>query len=211
MRVMPTTLNDIMTISSGITLGKVTEYDTPPSEGGIKLIRPQDLAQSLLLDEPALCDIPYILKPQNLKSNIKPEHYLRVNDIILSARSTSYQVAMIREVPQNTQLLISNNMICLRPLDAYAYYSATQAVLVYLNAHWFRDQVVKKEFPKMINITVKWVKELTFDLPTHAKCQQLAQALDAYTQLHQHQRQLLQSAGLRLDALLFDQFNKDTK
>ncbi|WP_044414247.1 restriction endonuclease subunit S domain-containing protein [Thiomicrospira microaerophila] len=195
------TLHQIIKVSSGIALSKVSDYEAPAYEGGFKLIRPQDLAQSMLLTARELAHVPYVTLTPTLKAKIKPEHYLQVNDIVISARSTSYQVAMISTVPDKTRLLISNNMICLRPKpdqpEAYA-------ILVYLNSQWFREQVVKKEFPKMINITVKWVKELAFNPPSPEVSRQLKKAVKQYDQLALHNAKLMQCASLRLESQLFD-------
>lgn len=200
-------IKDYAEIMSGLTLGKVDiEADTNRNQG-LYLIRPNDLARDTLLRESELALFEPIVISETVKKRIKDKHYLQPNDIVLTARSTSYHVAMIKEIPAGMHIIMNNNTICIRPSKLVTY---PEAILVYLNSLWFRKNVIDVEFPKMLTINVAWVKNLSFTLPDAAFCQRIAERTFEHRNLQQQLNQTAQQARLRLEACLFNQMSEET-
>jgi hypothetical protein len=186
-------------ITSGLALSKTTFHDQEVPENGLRLIRPQDLNAAALLNETHLSQLDCMVETPELSKRIKAEHYLREKDILLTARGTSYQAAMIDSLADNQRIIMSNNMICLRP-----HVECAEPILLYLNSEWFKQTIIEKEFPKMLTLTVKWVTELPFDLPELTERQHLSQALRQHQELLYSLEQVKQKSKIYLDARLFD-------
>lgn len=189
-------------VMSGIALGKTNTYETRDHDDAIQLIRPQNLAQNPLLFEAELKNLDTLIPTENLIKRIKIKHYLQPNDIVITARSTSYHVAMIKTLPDNAKIIMNNNLICLRPNPNI---HSPEAILVYLNSNWFKEQIIQKEFPKMLNLNVNWIKEIRFALPNDQICEEIAQAAMAHRQLKTDLTTLGQKSDLLLEAKLFSQ------
>ena len=199
-------LKDYAEIMSGLTLGKVDLESDHTHQDGLYLVRPNDLARDNLLYGEHLSLMEPIVISESVKKRIKDKHYLKPNDIVLSARSTSFHVAMIKEVPPGMNIIMNNNTICIRPSKLVAY---PEAILVYLNSTWFRQHVIEVEFPKMLTINVAWVKNLDFSLPKVEFCQQIAQIAQENRKLQNQLNEVAQLAKLRLESKLFEQFSAD--
>lgn len=190
-------------VMSGIALGKITALPNPNPNQGFQLIRPQDLAQNALLFESELKHLDTIVPSEEIANRLKEKHCLQANDIVITARSTSYHAAIIKTLPTNAKIIMNNNLICLRPNPSVQH---PEAILVYLNSSWFREQVIAKTFPKMLSISVKWLKELSFTLPTDKDCEAIAQAALAHRQLKTDLQALSDQSDTLLEATLFSHF-----
>ena len=189
-------------VSAGLALGKITLNDKP-NPGDIQLLRPQDLHTNILLGKETLAPLDYLALEEGLRSRIKTEHYLRENDIVLTARGTSFHVAMIETLAPNQHIIMSNNMLCLRPDIEHPH-----AITIYLNSDDFKDNVIAKEFPKMLGLSVRWLNEVVFSLPAAHKRAAFADLLKSYqTQIDaiETYRQAFQT---RMEAALFDHLNQ---
>jgi len=190
-------------VMSGIALGKITTLSNPLEGQGFQLIRPQDLALNAILYEADLQDLDSIIPSQDVANRLKEKHFLQANDIVISARSTSYHVALIKTLPDNAKIIMNNNIICLRPHPSVQY---PEAISVYLNSAWFRKQVIAKTFPKMLSINVKWLRDLSFTLPNELDCKSIAQASLAHRQLKTDLHALSNHSDALLEAKLFSTF-----
>lgn len=200
-------LKDYAEITSGLSLGKVDLEADNNKKQDLYLIRPNDLARDTLLYEPELALFEPIVVSESVKKRIKDKHYLQPNDIVLTARSTSYHVAMLKEIPAGMHIIMNNNTICIRPSKLVTH---PEAILVYLNSLWFRKHVIEVEFPKMLTINVAWVKALNFTLPDTAFCARLAEHALEHRNLQQQLNETSQHARLRLESYLFNQMSEDS-
>lgn len=190
-------------VMSGIALGKITTLPNSNQNQGFQLIRPQDLAQNTLLYESELQHLDTIVPSEEIANRLKEKHFLQANDIVITARSTSYHAALIKTLPDNAKIIMNNNLICLRPNPSVQH---PEAILVYLNSSWFREQVIAKAFPKMLSINVKWLKELPFTLPNEKDCETIAQAALTHRQLKTDLKALSNQSDTLLEAKMFSLF-----
>ena len=196
-------LKDYAEIMSGLTLGKVDLEGDHSQSDGLYLIRPNDLARDRLLYQEQLALMEPIVVSESVKKRIKDKHYLQPNDIIITARSTSYHVAMIKQLPPGMKIIMNNNTICVRPSKLVAH---PEAILVYLSGNWFRENVINVEFPKMLTINVAWVKNLDFTLPDHDFCARFKDHTLETRDIQRQASKLSECAFARLEARLFAQF-----
>lgn len=204
---MDHSLKHYVEVMSGIALGKINIDDNAQHSPhkGVQLIRPQDLAQNSILYAAELENLTTILPAEDILKRIKGKHYLQPNDIIITARSTSYHVSLIKSLPENAQIIMNNNLICLRPNPLVEH---PESIVVYLNSKWFREQIIDREFPKMLSISVNWLKELPFTLPKTSECELIAQAAFAHRQLKTDLQILSQQSDTLLEAKLFNCFEQ---
>lgn len=191
-------LKDTAKITSGLALGKTLFHEKAPPENGLQLLRPQDLSQNTLLSDNNLDTLAYIIENDPLKKRIKEEHYIQQNDILITSRGTVYQAGIIKQLAPNRRIIISNNMICLRPNN-----QNPEAILMYLNSDWFKQNIIKKEFPKMLSLSVKWLSNLPFTLPNDEERAQLSQTLSQHQTLINALQALKAASQTALDAKLF--------
>lgn len=204
---MAQTLKNYAEILSGLPLGKLSVDENNTGQDGIRLIRPQDLAKSSLLLEDNLCDLKNIVPTDDLLKRLKDKHYVQDNDILISSRSTSYHVAMVKSLPKDAKIILNNNLICLRPNTIVQY---PEALLVYLNSSWFKEHVIQKEFPKMLSISVNWLKEQTFTLPAESACRVIANAAFEHRKLKLELANLSRKSDDLLEAKLFSFISEES-
>lgn len=198
-------LKDYADITAGIPLSKVDIQNSADQQSGLYLMRPSLLAEAALLNETHLAKLDPIVINEEVSKRIKDKHYLQPNDIIITSRSTSYHAAMIKHIPPGMKIVTNNNTICIRPNPSIAY---PEAIVVYLRSVWFKTHVIDVEFPKMLTITVGWLKSLAFEMPDKATCKVIAERAEQAQTIQVQMAEVSAQVSLRLEAYLFDQLEK---
>ncbi|WP_127471321.1 hypothetical protein [Thiomicrorhabdus aquaedulcis] len=196
-----TTLGEICDISAGLSLGKVESVPFQPntSQDSIQLIRPQDLAHSNSLEAKQLESLDTIVLTDEISDRLQAHHFVMVGDIIISARGTLYHAALVKSLPDEANIILLNNMICLRPRIRLP-----EVILLYLNSAWFKEHVIEKDFPKMLSLTVKWLRAQKFILPTLEKRQMMVDLI-AHQQSHKSALEKMMKASQDLvEGVLFE-------
>jgi hypothetical protein len=112
------------------------------------------------------------VETHDIEYRLQNHHFIQVNDILITARGTIYHAAIVKSLPENSNVILLNNMICVRPNIVYP-----EAIMLYLNSSWFKQSVLEKHFPKMLTLTVKWLRAQPFTLPRLEKRKLLANLL----------------------------------
>ncbi|WP_024851707.1 restriction endonuclease subunit S [Hydrogenovibrio kuenenii] len=176
-----TTINisEIAEFISGIAFGKVKQLNVPLSvahtETVTKLIRPQDLPKSGLLNAEHLHTIPTVELNGEQHNQIQSHHLIRSNDILVVSKGSSFRSAIVKELETDVRFVINNNLIVIRPNEVPADFLSLM-----LNTRWFYENYIAPHQKDQLSVSIKQLKETQLVEPNLEQKLHFEEVLETY-------------------------------
>jgi len=74
-------------------------------------------------------------------------------------RGTHFKAVLIKKVPKNTKLIISSNLVVVRPKFNYPHF-----IVMYLNSEAFQKKYIETKDEALLNLSIKEARK--FELPS---------------------------------------------
>lgn len=194
-------LEEICDLFTGVTLGKTELIEESEENPELpKLLRLSDLLDLHVFNSQAIENLPYLVLTEKQSNKIKSHHYIQTNDIVVTMRGTNFKAVLIKEIPEHIKLIISSNMLVIRPKIDYPEF-----IGIYLNSNAFQQKHIEAKKDNMLSISVKEARQFALPFPDDTQRVLLHELFySALDKIEAHKAEI-KATQLLVEAALFNQ------